>query len=79
MFVFVRKKLAFVEPAKRRFINSFCVQKINQNKNKSKKIFVVFTFLLFLTEKLSIATARLLPIVLGLTVLHSNQDEVTPF
>ena len=28
-FVFVRKKLAFVEPAKRRFTNCFCVHKIN--------------------------------------------------
>ena len=33
MIVFVRKKLAFVEPAKRRFMNCFCVQKINQNKH----------------------------------------------
>ena len=31
-FVFVRKKLAFVEPAKRRFMNCYCVQNINQNK-----------------------------------------------
>ena len=31
MYVFVRKKLAFVEPAKRRFMNCYCVQNTNQN------------------------------------------------
>ena len=33
MFVFVRKKLAFVEPAKRRFMNCNCVQNTNQNEH----------------------------------------------
>ena len=30
---FCAKKLAFVEPAKRRFMNCYCVQNINQNKH----------------------------------------------
>ena len=33
MSLFVRKKLAIVEPAKRRCINCFWVQKINQNRH----------------------------------------------
>ena len=33
MFVFVRKKLVFDKPAKRRIMNCFCVQKINKNKH----------------------------------------------
>ena len=66
MFVFVRKKLAFVEPAKRRFTNCFCVHKINQNKNnflqkslapmdnfvKHFSAGFVFNFLLFSISKL---------------------------
>ena len=33
MFVFVRKKLAFFEPAKRRRMNCYCAQNINENKH----------------------------------------------
>ena len=66
MFVFVPKKLAFAEPAKRRFMNCFCVQKINQNKHnflpkslapmdnfvKHFSAGFVFNFLSFLISKL---------------------------
>ena len=66
MFVFVRKKLAFVEPAKRRLMNCYCVQNINQNKHnflpkplapmdnfvKHFSAASVFNFVLFLISKL---------------------------
>ena len=78
MFVFVRKKLAFVEPAKRRFTNCFCVHKINQNKHnflpkslapmdnfvKHFSAGFVFNFLLFSISKL-------------LTFLSQNENKQT--
>ena len=66
MFVFMRKKLAFVEPEKRGFMNCYCVLNINQNKHnflpkslapmddfvKQFSAEFVFNFLLFLISKL---------------------------
>ena len=78
MFALVRKKLAFVEPAKRRFMNCYCVQNINQNKYnflpKSLALIdnflkhfsagFVFNFFLFLISKL-------------LTFLSQNENKQT--
>ena len=66
MFGFVRNILAFVEPAKRQFMNCYCVQNINQNKHnflpkslapmdnfvKHFSAEIAFNFLLFLISKL---------------------------
>ena len=66
MSVYVRNEFAFVEPAKRQFMNCYCAQNINQNKHvflpkylapmdnfvKRFSAEIVFNFLLFLISNL---------------------------